>query len=710
MIDGAGVGTTLSRLRAKANMTQAAVSNKAGMDQSRISRVETGEATPSTAELESYLSALGTQEALSYLRHVQEDWSFLELPTPENPDSDAIREAEEQLQRLEDFEQEKNPPGPVRAEIEMHRQSLLRLGRFLGELNYDIAFVGPIGVGKTTALCLAADLTVADPATGLDSKVILETGGGRVTLCEVQVRTGPAWGILIHPYPDDEVYRLVSELGDGLFAKSLTDDSDEAQKGLARELDRALRNMAGLQRYHQKTPDERSITVDLAAELAKTTGNKEEFRSEFASKLQLWKRTTRELWYDPNSQMPPRRWLRDTFGKINKGLLSGVSLPERLDIFVPEALLRQSIFTLGIVDTRGVDETAIRADLRARLEDPKTVTCLCSPFNSAPDSATKTLIERSLETGLQSAVTERLALLVLPRPGEALAKKDDVGELVGTDEEGYDLKLDEVQYALRHLGAEGLPVLFFNAASDDPAGLSEKLLGLVQRMRGQHVKRVHSVTAAVDRLVEDYELQSAEITRRSVIQELSNFIRKNEELPAALNPAYRFLLDEMRRTHPRTVWATTRRQGAWYNLDIYAHLGDGAAREATRRSQEFFNGLEARVAIMLDNEELEAAHLFLGEVLVNVKHKREAFIEDVHNAGLETFRPGLQDDVSLWSRCEDRWGRGSGYRDVVIEELSVWFNDSNRERLHRALEIRVGDAWRRQVVRPLRALCADSAD
>jgi transcriptional regulator with XRE-family HTH domain len=703
-------GGMLARLRMRANVKQGAVAAKMGVDQSRISRIETGELTPTPSEVQAYLSALGTSEASSYIRHLENDWRFLELPTPENPELDVIWEAEEQLQRLDGFEQAKNPPGPVRAELDMHRESLLRAAGFLHLLEHDIAFVGPVGVGKTTALCLAEGLTLTDPATGLESRVVLETGGGRITLCEVQVKSGPAWGVLVQPFPDDEVYRLVNDLCEGLLDRVAPDSPEATQKGVPREIDRALRNMADLPRSRRKTPDGARVLQDPAAELASKLGALDALRSEFASRLQLWKRTTRELWYDQEGRVPPERWLCDVFGKINKGQLPGVSLPQRIDILIPRTLLRQSTFKVSVVDTRGVDETAIRADLRTRLDDARTVTCLCSPFNSAPDPGTQSFLEHSIETGLARAVSERVALLILPRPGEAQAMRDDAGEPVGTDDEGYELKLDQIQAVLRRLGVEEIPVLFFNAVSDDPSRLSEELLDLVTRMRATHVSRIRSVRTALDQLFTDYEIQSAELTRRRVVEQMSRYVELNKRLPAALNPVHDLLLREMRRTHARTLWATTRRQGGWYNLDVYSYLGAGAAREATCRSQKFFDGLEFWVTPMLEDEELKAAHPFLREVLVNVGRWRELFVEASHAAGKETFRPALQDDLALWLACEGRWGGGLGYREDVVDTFRDWFEASERKALHRAVEARMQNAWRNQVIRPLKGVFSGPMD
>jgi hypothetical protein len=89
---------------------------------------------------------------------------------------------------------------------------LLEFGEFLLSLDHKIVYVGEIGVGKTTAACRQAGL-VADPANPSDLKaMMLDTGGGRTTLCDVFVQAGDRFILNVDPLTDEEVYRLVAEL------------------------------------------------------------------------------------------------------------------------------------------------------------------------------------------------------------------------------------------------------------------------------------------------------------------------------------------------------------------------------------------------------------------------------------------------------------------------------------------------------------------
>jgi hypothetical protein len=201
-------------------------------------------------------------------------------------------------------------------------ESLLDVAKYLARTNHDIAFVGQAGVDKTTALSLVSDLVLNDSALALDKRLLLETGKGRITLCEIRVRTGQGWGLQIEPTQEAEIYRLVTEVCANSYGERQSENGEE--KGLPRELDRALRNMAGLPRS-VKRMEGKSVIHDPLIELRATFKSADELASEFASRLKLWRRTTRELWC-PNNEKDERKWLRETFAKLNKGQLDEVSV------------------------------------------------------------------------------------------------------------------------------------------------------------------------------------------------------------------------------------------------------------------------------------------------------------------------------------------------------------------------------------------------
>src|SRR5436190_336314 len=97
-------------LRSHAKLSQAVIAEKIASDQSRVSRIESGELVPNATEVKEILESVGTTEALRYLSYLQKQWRVLPRPRHTNPDLDGIWRAEQKLQRLSSFEEERNPP------------------------------------------------------------------------------------------------------------------------------------------------------------------------------------------------------------------------------------------------------------------------------------------------------------------------------------------------------------------------------------------------------------------------------------------------------------------------------------------------------------------------------------------------------------------------------------------------------------------------
>jgi transcriptional regulator with XRE-family HTH domain len=701
------IGATLTKLRQEARQTQSDLASKLRVDQSRISRIEKGEVIPGASEVRAYLKGLKTKDAQSYLDFLLKEWRFIERPNQSNPNFDELWSAECQLNMLDSFEKSHELPRPLRAEISMHRQTITRTADFLNNLNHDVSFVGDIGVGKTTALCFISGLLLPGPGAALE-KVALETGGGGTTICEVQVKRGPAFGIVIQPESELEIYTIVGELCSGLKAGVEEEPTNpaETKKGVGRELDRALRNMSGLARTTERAPDGKRLMRDPAAELAKQLATVDELRSEFVAKLRLRERTTRELWYVETPKISPLKWIRDTFININNGRLPDVSLPRRLDILVPEPLLVESSFTIGVVDTKGVDDTAIRPDLKARLDDPRTLTVLCSSFNSAPDTTMQRFVEHAIQTGAERVLAERVMLLILPRPGEARAMKDDAGQVAEIDQDGYELKSEQVAATLTRIGAPNIPIEFFNATADEPSAVGQTILQRIEYMRRVQAERIQSLKRTVESLIKNHEIAAAEAVRAEIIRQLSIFIKNHSRIGERSRPTHNDLITAFQTINARSVWATARRQGLWHNFDIYYYLGSGAASDAKRRVQSIFQELNGLLTNMLADSELKTGFEFLSEIRTNVEYWKEKFLEAVKRDGQETFRPALQDDTKFWAECEERWGQGIGYRRDIGDMMREWFE--TRDKLQKTVDNKVRLAWRREVIGPLRELCNES--
>ena len=700
----ADLGVQLARFRLEEKLSQNDLAKRLKVDQSRISRIEKGDVAASASEIKRFLRGVKSRNSLAYLKYIESSWCHIDRPSFSNPQLEILRTVETYLSRVEEFHQSHDLPSPLVAEIDMHKESLSRAAAYLNQLSHDVAFVGDIAVGKTTALCFISGMILPGSAGVLD-KVVLEAGAGGITICEVQIRKGPAYGVIVAPQPDEEVYRAAEELCEGLWAKCKgnTEDEDNS-KGVSREVDRALRNMAGLPRRRSKDKEGRRITVDLALELANECDSLSELQSSFSERLRLWERKTRSIWYSQANGGSPLRWVQKTFIEINNGRRPDIALPRLIDVVIPDDVLNEATFQLSLVDTKGVDQTAVRPDLEIRLRDPRTLTVLCTRFNEAPGPTMQRFLEHARETLPEEVLKERVFLLVLPRPDEARAVKDDTGDMVESDAEGYDLKGDQAQATLRRIGAGELPIAFFNVTSDAAEALRDCLIDRIKDVRSGYFRRIRSVCEAIDRMIENHEVEAAQAAQKEVRKRLKIFYDQHKALPELKRPLHVELVKAFRTLNARTVWATTRRRGGWYNLDVFFHIGRGGAVDANLRSRSALHGLEELVSNMLGDDDFNSMHEFLNELHANVEEWRLNFVERARAVGEETFRSALADDAEFWARCEDRWGQGAGYRDDVAGLVEGWFESLEREHLHSSAERKIRSAWCEHVIKPLSRL------
>jgi len=70
------------------------------------------------------------------------------------------------------------------------------------------------------------------------------------------------------------------------------------------------------------------------------------------------RRDRRDVWHDASTGKQPLEWLKDTFEAINDGRYPEFTLPRRIKVVVPSALLHADDLSIRFIDTKGIDRTA----------------------------------------------------------------------------------------------------------------------------------------------------------------------------------------------------------------------------------------------------------------------------------------------------------------------------------------------------------------
>lgn len=696
------LGQTLNTLRSKAGLKQADISKHLSIDTSRISRIETGDFSPSMEEIEAYLQAVGTELALDYLVFLRQEWKTLPRPPFTHPDRTTLWQAEQLLQRITVFDQP-HIPKTLAGQADLYRGTVQRAADFLLPLSHTVAYIGDIGVGKTTFVCSHTNLLLAESdKAGLQHRMVLEAGAGGTTICEVSIRQGNTYGIQVDPLEDAEIYKLVGEFCAGLKSQSRNKpDGLDQEMGVSREIERALRNMTGLNRKRTKDETGKLHKHDPAVILAEECATLDELRAEVSGRLVLWKRLERAVQFDATSDTDGLQWLKETFLSINNGRDPRFSLPKRISIIVPNELLPAPHYEFEVVDTKGIDGISIRPDLQSFADDPRSLLVLCSKFNSAPDISIQIFLKHLLAIGQEHTVRERIVLLVLPRPEEAQAIKDETGSVVETVEEGYEIKKEQVEAQLHAIGVDQVSVYFSNVGMDNPSIVSMALIQHIQQLRASWGRQIINMSLAIENLIENQEREHAQIAQREVTKDLGIFLNSYHQIPNPTPSIHLPLIRTIEETNARTVWASARRKGSWSNLDVFYHLGSGGAADTRNRTNKIFDELDGIIKNRLDNSDLSPAHPFLQALQTNIALWRSAFLESVRRSGELTFRPALEDDREFWDTCEQMYGQGLPYRQRVAQEFQKWFADPKHQHLFNLFEDRVQKVWRQEFLNHL---------
>jgi transcriptional regulator with XRE-family HTH domain len=695
----AETGAILAELRNTSGLTQREVAERMRANQTRVSRIEAGDGDET--DITTYLAAVGTPEAGTLAELLQQEWTHLPRPSLRHPDFDTLVAVERGLGRVRAFLNDGQVTSVLAGQAQLLDRRLEEAGSFLLSLDHDVVYVGEIGVGKTTAACRQAGLVI-DEATAAELKgMLLDTGGGRTTLCDVRVETGERFALTVEPVSDEEIYKLVSEVCKGVYEKLSGDMSPgTVEFRPAEEVERALRNMAGLPRPARARKG-MAVAPDPAAELAKAMGTLEAFTAEFAARLSLWRRSRRMIEFDGIDAKAGRQWLRSTFTGINNGRHEDFSLPDRITVTVPFALVADARLSIAIIDTRGVDGSAVRPDILSHLKDARAVTLLCSKWGSAPDPSAQGLLTHINETDADPALLDRVAIVALARLGDALSMRHDSGDAAEDLVEGYEIKLGQIEDALQKIGLAGIETFAFDASADDPADLTAFVLQRITAVRKAQADAAAATIAAIDQMIGNRAQAEAMAALATVSGNLDRFADRKAALRGARRPAYERLLGAVTSLHARTVWAATRRAGRFWNFDAFQYLGDGAAAEAKIRSSEVVAGLTAIIESDLDNGELDSARGFLMQVRADAAQWEADFVNAARHHAAAVYLLPLGRAQELWDACEHEYGLGlGGYRGGVADRLRTWFEDNVE--LREELERRVARAWETSFIAPLK--------
>ena len=671
------IGAYLARLRDKAGFKQNELAQKVTWSPAVLSRVESGERALSPEELTSILDAIGTEEALGFNETVKRVWQHLPRPPHGHPDEQILWEAERAIHSIKELADSPDIKNVIAKRLEEFLTGINTAAGLVLKTEHNVAFVGKIGVGKTTALCRMTGLEVLK---GDKREPVLEVGSGRTTVCEVRLLQGSGYGLHVEPVDADAFHREVLEFANFLTGPSVEDNPEQAEggqdaHGTSEEIVRVIRNMSGLTVDVRRLPDGKRERIDRATKLAEEYTGPNTLAGEILARIQLQRRTRRQLWYPEISGKEPLVWLKEIFEQLNNGRHPEFSLPKRIDIMVTQIILGEGPLSICLVDTKGIDATTERADLGAYFDEPGTVMVLCSSFNDTPSTEVQDLLMRAKNAGYSDLDTKAI-ILSLPRPDEALATKDAQGIPAESVSDAYELKGDQAE---SHLQSRNLPyadISFFNAREDDPQDLTDFLLQRVEAIRQKQRARLQEVISGAMELVENVDEAQVQEVYQLAAHRMTVWLGNHRDLDDPGASLENSLIAAINRAYASSVRASIRRQGNWHNLNYSYQMGYGARVVAALSVVPKLENFKAITENLLQDEELEPAFGLVRQARRVLEDGVDTLLLRSELLGKRIYIQHLEPDSQFWGKCDLEWGQGYGYRDRVVRHHRDWFSDS----------------------------------
>ena len=691
------LGRHLMLVRERGGVKQAELAKRVSLSQAVLSRIESGDRPVSLQEVQDILAQLPTPEAAELSKALQRTWKVLPRPPLDHADQDLLWDAELAARDLVALRDRPDTPHAFERRLSEYIEELRRGAALLLKRDHQVAFIGSIGVGKSTAICRMTGLET--PREDGTMVPVLEAGGGGITVCEVHLRTGPGFGLIIEPRSDDEIRQDVADLADHVLKGNVPIEEDgpvaSESQGISKEVARALRNMAGLAVQRPKGPDGKRTTVDPAKALADLFPTQREFVVEVLSRMELHRRDRRDVWYDSASGKSPKAWLRDVFAAINNGRSAEFNLPKRIEVVVPDQLLNASQLTVRFIDTKGIDRTAAREDIEVHFDDPHTLAVLCSGFNNAPAAEARLLLERAKDGGVRS-LEINASLLVLPRPSEALAMKDDATSTpVESVDEGYELKGEQIALALEPLGLQGLGVGFYNANEDPASSAQAFLVERLARARESFRTRIQEATNGAKALLRNHGEERIRAVLRDAGETLRTWASMNTAVPPVHAHVQESLVAQIQVAYASTVRAAVRREGEWTQLSYSHHIGYGARRLAVIALGKAVDDFAGHCKILAATPRYAEAADLVSQAERVLTASYEELLRKVQLMGQTVFKDALKADPLFWQACMAEWGQGPGYKTRVAGHNRDWFDSEARRKLEEELMALVAREWAR---------------
>lgn len=548
-----------------------------------------------------------------------------------------------------------------------------------------VVFMGEVGVGKSSALAVTADLLLdGDPPTdksSLRKQSMLPTGAGRTTLCEVVTRAhdgtenSSEFGLLLDPIPEEEMQEIIHLWAEDEWNKrnlNPVNSSDGDMPSNSQEIARALRTMAGYAEYRE-TGGNRA-TMHPLDDVVGQYGTADALEQHLLEKLSLADRTQAQWWLSPENARTELKVLLD---QINSGTCTSALLPRRVTLVMPSFMdeFGELASHIQFVDSRGLDagvRLSARADLQRFIEDPLAICVLCTPFKSAPGDVIREFLREVNGDARWVDARERMVIALLDQ-GDA----EQVNGADGNREVGLDIKLEECLADLRQaaiVASDGhIPMVALDILLDESEKLRLEIREGIERLAISQEVKLTELMASANRFLGNLQ----EDARRELLPKVNQQIRAvlAENLPDGTPMTLPMVgaLSAIQRTQQASViYAACRRKGRYRNLDLYEAIASGAASAATAWITPPIRKVVKKLDELIGNDDYSSVREDLHLHKLRFNESKVTFVRAYSEAVKNEVVPLLEKDKQLWVECKSNWGLSNGFKSRVQDILRLW--------------------------------------
>jgi len=584
---------------------------------------------------------------------------------------------------------------------------------------YKLVFIGMFGSGKTTAINYLFDLTFE---TAKEFEEILFTAAGRTTLCEVIVKpTKQTHSFFEVEYiTEEDLKEYIKDFCIQIFKRN-NKDTDLSGGEMPLEYERAIKNITKLSGTNNSGTDK---AID---KLNKCDNNIEKFQNTLLSELEITVEQNHTINFQPKANelvkdvnyIYEKKWIKDTYKKINLASEPGFSIPRKFTININENVFgMNSYFTKfhSIIDTRGItkiqDETLKirREDLENHIIQDDTICLFTTDYNTAPNEKIKQLIHKYY-SDRPDLFKQRFLTLVLPRNREYndTIIDNSTGETAGTWEKAIPIKRESIINHFKDDKIDFIPenILFYDAKRhfdpdtkkprknkrkeilQDKEDFFKRVIDLIE-IRKELKNEINQLDEEVTQLIEQgisIEVEKQLILTIKNIQEYSKLIKDM--------PFSSFFRSEYSKYHHMTMRAIHSRNGIYNDIKLLQNAREIIREEVKNFSKDFYD------RIVEHFKELEEFDENLTPLCIQLeKFAKDLYLNFYWKLG-QKFETKLEynqfaNHSNLWQELRDLWGQGGGYKSNVLYLIETKLKSIDSE-----LKSEVEKSWKYDFIIPI---------